>query len=461
MAGLKREARLRADVPAIHVLVATRKKDVDARDKPGHDDLQRETQLLHSSKSIAVDETSARYEGWRIVVVCFLVATFGWGLGFYGQSVYVAELHRLRGWPASLISSGTTFFYLFGALLVAFVSEAIRAFGPRNCLVAGVFAMAAAAVSIGQVTEPWQLYLANAVLAFGWAGTSLGIITNTLGLWFDTKRGMAISLALNGASFGGIIGVPLLVAAIGSFGFSGAMIMAAIAMVVLMVPIILFFVGRPPIGSSAVAAAAADAPSATQIRAQAFRDTGFLTVSIAFALVLFAQVGFIVHLIAFLDPVIGREHAAIAVALLTAMAMAGRVLFSTAIDRLNQRLASAISFVSQAVALAIIINSRNDMVLIAACALFGFSVGNLITLPSLIVQREFDPRSFGVLISLITAINQVTYAFGPGVIGLLRDASGSYTLPFYGCIALELIAAVLIMVRGPHGSRRAKARSSP
>ena len=403
---------------------------------------------LNGSSHIAVDETSARYDGWRIVVVCFLVATFGWGLGFYGQTVYVAELHRLRGWPASLISSGTTLFYLFGALLVAFVSEAIRAFGPRNCLVAGVFAMAAAAVSIGQVTEPWQLYLANAVLAFGWAGTSLGIITNTLGLWFDKKRGMAISLALNGASFGGIIGVPLLVAAIGSFGFSGAMIMAAIAMVVLMVPIILIFVGKPPISSSAIAAAAADAPSATQIRAQAFRSAAFMTVSIAFALVLFAQVGFIVHLIAFLDPVIGREHAAIAVALLTAMAMAGRVLFSTVIDRLNQRLASAISFVSQAVALAIIINSRNDMVLIAACALFGFSVGNLITLPSLIVQREFDPRSFGVLISLITAINQVTYAFGPGVIGLLRDASGSYALPFYGCIGLELIAAVLIMTRG-------------
>jgi predicted MFS family arabinose efflux permease len=404
---------------------------------------------MDASSHIVIGETSARYEGWRIVVVCFLVATFGWGLGFYGQSVYVAELHRLHGWPASLISSGTTFFYLFGALLVAFVSEAIRAFGPRNCLLAGVLALAAAAVSIGQVAEPWQLYLANAVLAFGWAGTSLGIITNTLGLWFDQKRGMAISLALNGASFGGIIGVPLLVAAIENFGFSGAMIAAAIVMVVLMVPVILIFVRQPPIHSSAATAAAKpDAPSATQIRARALRDAAFLTVSIAFALVLFAQVGFIVHLIAFLDPVIGREHAAIAVALLTAMAVIGRVLFSTVIDRLNQRLASAISFVSQAVALAIIIHSRNDMVLIGACALFGFSVGNLITLPALIVQREFDPRSFGVLISLITAINQVTYAFGPGVIGVVRDASGSYALPFYGCIGLELIAAVLIMMRG-------------
>jgi len=402
---------------------------------------------LDSLSEKPVVETSARYDGWRIVAVCFLAATFGWAFGFYGQSVYLAELHRLHGWSASLISAATTFFYLFGALIVAFVSEAVRAFGPRNCLLGGVVTMAAAAVMIGQVTAPWQLYVANALLAFGWAGTSLAIITTTLGLWFDQKRGMAISLALNGASFGGIIGVPLLVAAIGSFGFSGAMIAAAATMLVVMIPVILIFVGPAP-NRGGIAAGQADAPSASQIRAHAFRDIAFLTVSIAFALVLFAQVGFIVHLIAFLDPVIGRERAATAVALLTAMAVVGRVLFSTVIDRLNQRLASAISFASQAVALAIVINSRNEMLLLAACALFGFSVGNLITLPALIVQREFDPRSFGVLVSLITAINQITYAFGPGVVGLLRDLSGSYTLPFYGCIAVELTAAVLIMLRG-------------
>jgi MFS family permease len=407
---------------------------------------------LSNSSHIAIDESSIHYDGWRIVAVCFLVATFGWGLGFYGQSVYLAELHRLHGWPASLISSATTFFYLFGAVIVIFVSEAMRRFGPRNCLLAGVLALAAAAVAIGRVSQLWQLYAAYAVLAFGWAGTSLAVITNMLSLWFDKKRGMAISLALNGASFGGIVGVPLIVAAIAAFGFFGAMIFAAVALVVLVAPIILIFVKRPPTALNAIIAApGGEVPSARRIRAQAFRDVAFLTVSISFALVLFAQVGFIVHLIAFLDPVLGRQDAATALALLTAMAMAGRVLFSTVIDRLNQRLASAISFVSQAAALSVIINSRDEVALIAACAVFGFSVGNLITLPSLIVQREFDSRSFGVLISLITAINQITYAFGPGVIGLLRDASGSYTLPFYGCIGLELAAAVLIMVRGRGG----------
>ncbi len=405
---------------------------------------------MDATAHTTIDETSIRYDGWRVVAVCFLLAIFGWGLGFYGQSVYVAELHNSRDWPTSLISAATTFYYLFGAALVAFVSEAIRGLGPRVCLLAGTFAMALAAVAIGEVREPWQLYAANGLLAFGWAGTSLAIITNTLGLWFDRKRGMAISLALNGASFGGIVGVPALVAAIGRFGFSGGMTAAAVAMIALMVPAILLLVRQPPAHSVLAVAHAGNAVSSTRIRAQALRDIGFLSVAIAFALVLFAQVGFIVHLIAFLDPVIGRSQAAIAVALLTAMAVVGRVLFSVVIDRLNQRLASALSFASQALALFVVINLRNDVVLIAACALFGFSVGNLITLPSLIVQREFDSRSFGVLVSLITAINQVTYAFGPGVVGLLRDLSGSYSLPFHACIALELIAAGLILVRGRH-----------
>lgn len=395
-----------------------------------------------------IDESSFRYEGWRIVAVCFLLATFGWGLGFYGQSVYVAELQRAHGWSASLISSATTFFYLFGAVLVVFVGEAVSKYGPRFGLIAGTLAMSAAAVAIGAVREPWQLYLANAVLAFGWAGTSLAMITNTISLWFDHKRGMAISLALNGASFGGIVGVPLLVALIGHIGFASAMYAAAGAMLVLLVPVILLVVGRPPDLHGWQAAAKAEPQSSAQIRSWALRDVGFLTVTIAFALVLFAQVGFIVHLISFLDPVIGRERAAVAVAVLTAMAVVGRVLFSLVIDRLNQRLASALSFLSQAAALCVVINLHNDYVLIAACAVFGFSVGNLITLPSLIVQQEFDSASFGVLISLNTAINQVTYAFGPGVVGLLRDWSGGYSLPFYLCIALEVAAAALIMVRG-------------
>ena len=402
-----------------------------------------------------VDETSIRYPGWRIVAVCFVMATFSWGLGFYGQSVYLPELQRLHGWQTSWISAATTIYYLVGAGLVVFVGDAIGKVGARTCLIAGVLCMATATALVGHINALWQLYAVYALLACGWAGTSLGAITNTLGLWFDRKRGMAISLALNGASFGGIVGVPLLTAAVAHWHFTGAM-MAAAAVALLLVPLILLAVGTPPARPRAAAGASSN-PSGARIRAMALRDVAFLTLAIAFALVLFAQVGVIVHLIAFLDPVVGREHAAIAVALLTAMAMIGRLLFSIIIDRLNQRLVSALSFASQACALVILINLSNTYAVYFACALFGFSVGNLITLPALIVQRDFPAESFGVLISLNTAVAQVTYAFGPGVIGVLRDLTGSYTAPFIMCIALELIAAALIMVRGRAADPRRQA----
>ena len=100
------------------------------------------------------------------------------------------------------------------------------------------------------------------------------VLTKPRGLWVEKQRGMAISLALNGASFGGIVGVPLLVAAINRFGFAGAMIASALAMVSVTIPIVLIFVGHPPRHSGASVAAAADAASPTQIRSRALRDLG-------------------------------------------------------------------------------------------------------------------------------------------------------------------------------------------
>ena len=58
------------------------------------------------------------------------------------------------------------------------------------------------------------------------------------------------------------------------------------------------------------------------------------------------------------------------------------------------------------------------MALFAACAVFGLSAGNLLTLPALIIQREFEAASFGMLVGLSWAVGQFTYSFGPGVMGV-------------------------------------------
>jgi len=405
--------------------------------------------LAPSTEVIGVaSERSPRYVGWRVVFALFVFAIFAWGLGFYGHGVYLAELQRTKGWPTSLISTATTLYYLSSIGLVVYVSDIIRRFGPRNVLVGGAVCFAAALAGIAKVEAPWQLFAAYLVMAMGWMLMSLGAITTIAGLWFFEKRGLAISLALTGASFGGILLTPLMVELVARFGFSEAMLITAGLTVVILVVLAWTCVGTPPDMAQIVAASPVADQTTEQpwTRTRALKSLQFWTMTLPFAFGIGAQVGFLVHQIAFLEPKIGTQHASLAVATTTAMAVLGRLVLGSVIDRLNQRIVSAVSFVSQSVALVMLIETGSEPAIFFACALFGFSVGNLITLPSLIISREFNAASFGVLVGLSVAINQVIYALGPGVVGWLRDFSGSYTASWLLCIAMQVAAAVIILI---------------
>jgi MFS family permease len=396
----------------------------------------------------APNEHALRYEGWRVVFALFMFAVFAWGLGFYGHGVYLAELQRAKGWPTSLISTATTLYYLSSIGLVVYVADIIKRFGPRQVLIAGACCFSAAVAGIGEVDAPWQLFAAYLVMALGWMLMSLGAITTIAGLWFFEKRGLAISLALTGASFGGIILTPLMVELVARFGFAQAMWLTAALTIVVLVAIAWLCVGKPPDLRGIAQASVVEGNAVEQpwTRARALKSLQFWTMTLPFAFGIGAQVGFLVHQIAFLEPKIGTQHAGLAVATTTAFAVVGRLVLGTFIDRLNQRLISAVSMVSQAVALAVLIRVDNETAVFAACALFGFSVGNLITLPSLIISREFNTASFGLLVGLSVAINQIIYALGPGAVGWLRDLSGSYSASFMMCITMELLAAAIILI---------------
>ena len=79
-----------------------------------------------------VDETSLRYAGWRVVLGCFLIALFLFGFGLYGHGVYLAELQRLNGWPAALISGASTLSFLLANTFATFTSELVARLGPRR-----------------------------------------------------------------------------------------------------------------------------------------------------------------------------------------------------------------------------------------------------------------------------------------------------------------------------------------
>jgi MFS family permease len=407
----------------------------------------------------AVDESSPRYDGWRVTAVCFVVAMFCWGFGLYSHGIYLAELQRLFGWSTSLISGATTAYYLLTASLVVFVSDAIVRFGPRRIFLTGTCCLGSAVALLAFVAAPWQLYLVYFIMAVGSAAMHVGAITSVLGLWFDRQRGLAVSLALNGASSGGIFVAPTLIVAIATTGFAAAMVGAAAIMAAVLIPAIAIGIDRPPMrseatgvflphGGSRLETGSATAPP-RWTRAEALRSLAFWSVAGPFALALMAQVGFFVHQIAFLEPAIGRTQAGLTVALLTAMAIVGRLALGVSVLRLDLRRVTALSLLSQAAALLAMMQTTNAAVLFVACAIFGLSAGNLVSLPALIIQREFEATSFGTLVGLSTAIGQFIYAFGPGLLGVVRDATGGYGAALALCIMLQLAAAGAVQMSRP------------
>ena len=388
-------------------------------------------------------EASRAYPGWRVVATCFVMAVYAWGFCFYGHGFYLAELKERLGWPASVIASATTAFYLVSAVLSAFVGEVMLRLGVRRTALAGLFLVGFAASLLPWVTHPWHLYAVYAVMSFGWAATSLTAITTLVGLWFDVRRGLAISIALTGASFGGILIVPLLTYLSVRFSFATSMWTVAGgfgAVAILMALTTLR--GEPPFDP---ASRQRLDPTAKAGRGTLLRSRAFWSVSAPFAIGFFAQVGFLVHEIALLEPAMGRAGAGAAVAVTTGAAVGGRLVLGAVVDRLDQRWATGASFFSQAIALGIIWTSRNPALLLGAAALFGFSVGNVITLPALIIGREFPGRDFATVIGLSNAVCQIAYSFGPGLLGVLRDTTGSYSAPLGVCVALDSLAACTIV----------------
>lgn len=113
---------------------------------------------------------------------------------------------------------------------------------------------------------------------------------------------------------------------------------------------------------------------------------------------------------------------------------------------MDRRLATAGNLALQAVAVVVMIRWPAPSVLYVACALFGFGVGNMTTFPGLVVQVEYPKEHFSRVVSLVVAINQFTFAFGPGLLGLIRDWSGSYSAALTLCVVCELVAAIVIVM---------------
>ncbi|HEY4250866.1 MAG TPA: MFS transporter [Roseomonas sp.] len=399
--------------------------------------------------------------GWRVVGAAFVVAVFAWGAGFYGPSVFLHVLHQGRGWPVSLISAAITCHFLLSALLVARLPELHARFGLAAVTRAGALAAASGMLAWALAAAPWQLFPAALLSGAGWAATSGAAINAMVSPWFDQRRGAALSMAFNGASVGGVIFTPLWALLIAAFGLTIAVSGVGLVMVATLWWLAGRYLARTPDGmglapdgqgplaGEAARPAAADVarpplPSGVAL----WRDRRFATLSAAFALGLFAQIGLIAHLFSLLAATLGEAWAGAAMSLTTACAVLGRTLLGALMPAgADRRVAAAVNLAVQVAGSLLLLASGGLSVplLIAGCVCFGLGVGNLVSLPPLIAQIEFRARDVGKVVALVTATNQAVFACAPAALGALRDAVAGNWAPFLAA-ALVQAAAILVVV---------------
>ena len=402
--------------------------------------------------------------GWKVVATAFIVAVFSWGFAFYGPGVFLHWLHETRGWPISLISAAITAQFALSAGVVAYLSDIHHRLGVTATTRAGVVLLALGTMGWALAAEPWQLFAASLVTGAGWAVTSGAAINAMVTPWFDRRRSAALSHALNGASVGGLVMTPLWTVLVGDLGFPLAAALLGAAMLALVWPLAGLYLrsspgdlGQVPDGLPPGVALAQPVPSASLRsplkRAELLRMPRFATMSTTFALALFAQVGLLAHLVSLLASRFGGAEAAAAVSLTTACAIAGRLALAVMPGDLDRRMATAVNLLLQVCGVALLAMDEGAVVSLLGCALFGIAVGNVVSLPPLIVQAELDRADVLRAVALVTAANQALFAFAPGVFGALHDLTGSYALPLILAAALDLAGAVLILAGRPVSER--------
>lgn len=395
-----------------------------------------------------------RFFGWTVVRAAFVLALFGWGVGFYGPPVFLHAVQVRTGWPVAAVSAAVTLHFLVGAVVVANLPRLHRRFGVPAVTTGGSLLLALGVGGWAVAAEPWHLIAATLLSGAGWVTMGAAAVNAVLAPWFAARRPAALAMAYNGASLGGVVFSPLWVAAIAAWGFPAAAGVVGVVMVAVVAVLSARVfrltpaaMGQHPDGGATPAAAALAEAAAPLPAGGIWRDARFATLTAAMALTLFAQIGLLAHLVSVLAPLLGAQEAGLLAGVATAVAIVGRTLVGWLLPAgADRRLAAAASLAVQiAGSLVLTVADGSLPLLVAGVALFGFGIGNATSLPPLVAQQEFRRADCLRAVALMVATAQAAYAFAPAAFGFLRGGAAGDAALFLAAAAVQALAVVVLL----------------
>ncbi|EKG39176.1 MFS transporter [Pseudomonas syringae] len=398
--------------------------------------------------------------GRKVVAATFLMAVFGWGIGFYGPPIFMYAVIQRTGWSTALCSAAVTVHFLAGTLVVVNLPALYKRYGLPWITVSGAATLAVGVYGWSIANQPWQLFIAAALSGFGWVTMGAAAVNATISPWFISKRPGALAMAYNGASIGGVVFSSGWVYLIDRFGFSlAAIVVGVLSTVVIALLAFGVFRFRPEhLGQHPddIRQTATDLPPLQDTAPITLRSSRpFITLTAAMSLGLFAQIGLISQLFLLLIDHVTQQTAGMAMGVATCSAIFGRFLSSRLLaPGTCRRHVACLSYACQGLGCVVLMFIGTSPALLwAGMILFGVGIGNATSLPPLIAQAEFPRHQVARVVTLIVAIAQGCYAFAPAFFGGVRtlfDGPDSDVVILALTASIQASAILALISTRPH-----------
>jgi sugar phosphate permease len=404
------------------------------------------------------------FYGWYVSGLAFVANFMATGTGFYVFNAFMEPLVKERGWtyteinrslmigPAVAIVSQL----VFGTLVVRVGPRILMALGP---LLAGV-----SFILMGRVADIRAFYLFYTLLCLG-NGAMAGIVAATaVNNWFVKKRGRALGLATAGISVSGVVLPILALHIITQTGLASAYLWIGLSLLAVS-PLNWLLVRDypekyglapdglpdgtgeplPPPGPGASVLARAESETQLWTLTRLLRVQAFWKIGLAYALVLMSVSGVMSQLKPRFAQTGFDDSTAMYMMAATALTgTLGKFFWGILCDRLDPRRVAGMLMGIGGLALALILLRGSLPALILFIIVYGFAMGGVNSTFPIMVAHFFGRASFARVAKYL-ALLVVLQGLGPYAMGRSLDLTASYNSAYYFFIAVNLVAAALII----------------
>jgi MFS family permease len=368
---------------------------------------------------------------WVIVAAGGLLGCVAMGC-LFSLPIYLAPMVKETGWSHTGISTAMT----IGFLAMAFASLGWGAlsdrFGPRIVVQIGATMMVVALFLASHAPSLIAFQLSFGLLAGLAIAAFFAPLMAAVTGWFDTHRGLAVSLVSAGIGIAPVTMTPVNAWLVANHDWRVSMQILALVSAVILIPTT-FLLRRPPALERAAVGAPPAAGSDAEVDRSDMSVRGALTSApfIILALTNFfccaTHSGPIFHTVSYaITCGIAPITAATIYSVEGIAGMAGRLGFGLVADRLGAKNVLAWGLLIQALGALAYFFSSTLPAFYASAALFGFIYAGVMPLYAVLARENFPLRMMGTIIGGSAMAGSLGMALGPVLGGWLYDTTGSY-----------------------------------